>query len=205
MGQTTEEPEPGLPGRGGPRSAATRQAILRAARAQFAAKGYEQATIRAIAADAGIDASMVMRYYDTKAGLFAAASSIDLRLPDLRDVPRARLGRVLVHHFLDRWEGDPTDDALVVLLRSAVTDEKAAERMRAIFAEQAEVSIKAVVAGGDAHRRAALVGAHLLGVALCRHVIHLEPIASMRIEDLVGDVAPSIQAYLTKPLSDRQG
>jgi len=63
------------PGTGGPRSAGTRRAILGAARTTFAARGYEQTTIRAVAARAGVDASMVMRYFGSKAGLFTAAAT----------------------------------------------------------------------------------------------------------------------------------
>ena len=114
----------------------TRAAILRAARAHFARHGYERTTIRAVAADAAIDASMVMRYFGSKEKLFDAALTIDLRLPDLTAVARDDLPHVLVRHFLDRWEGDPADDALLLLLRSAVTNERAAARLREIFAEQ---------------------------------------------------------------------
>src|SRR5205809_7681332 len=115
------------------RSDATRAAILGAARERFAADGYERATIRAIAADAGIDPAMVMRYYGSKDKLFTAAAEFDLRLPDLTTVARTRLGETLVGHFLDRWEGDET---MLALLRAAVTNESAAEKMRAIFATQ---------------------------------------------------------------------
>jgi AcrR family transcriptional regulator len=67
-----------VPGTGGPRSEGTRRAILRAARSMFAARGFEQTTIRAVAAEADVDASMVMlRYFQSKAGLFAAAVSTD--------------------------------------------------------------------------------------------------------------------------------
>src|SRR5689334_25384946 len=96
----------------------TRTAILTAARRRFAADGYQRATIRAIAADAGIDPSMVMRYYGSKDQLFAAAVDVDLRLPDPSGIPRRKLGATLVAHFLKRWE-DPADDALLMLLRSA--------------------------------------------------------------------------------------
>jgi DNA-binding transcriptional regulator YbjK len=76
-----------VPGTGGPRSEGTRRAILGAARAMFAARGYELTTIRAVAARAGVDASMVMRYFQSKAGLFAAAVTTDPEVPDLRSVP----------------------------------------------------------------------------------------------------------------------
>src|SRR5689334_7504616 len=101
---------------GGKRSDRTKAAILHAARLRLAAHGYDRTTIRAVAADAGIDPSMVMRYFVTKAQLFDAALDIDLRLPDLAGVPRDELPRMLVRLFLDRWEGDPADDALLVLL-----------------------------------------------------------------------------------------
>jgi AcrR family transcriptional regulator len=86
------------------------------------ASGYQAATIRSIAAVAGIDAALVMRYYGNKEGLFAAAAEFDLRLPDLRALPGRQVGAELVGHFLDRWEGDET---LMALLRAAVTTEAA--------------------------------------------------------------------------------
>src|SRR5215213_6594323 len=98
------------------RSDATRAAILAAAREQFAASGYQAATIRSIAAAAAIDPAMVMRYYGNKEGLFAAAAEFDLELPDLGAVARSAVGHALVAHFLDRWEGDET---LMALLRAA--------------------------------------------------------------------------------------
>jgi AcrR family transcriptional regulator len=76
--------QPGpVPGSGGPRSEGTRRAILHAARAMFAARGYEQTTIRAVAAEADVDASMVMRYFQSKERLFTAAVITDLQVPDL--------------------------------------------------------------------------------------------------------------------------
>src|SRR6476660_7923444 len=115
------------------RSDRTKAAILRATREHLAAHGYDRTTIRGVAADAGIDPSMVMRYFGSKAKLFDAALDIDLHLPDLTGVPLDQLPRMLVRLFLDRWENDPTGDALLVLLRSAVTNDHAAARMREIF------------------------------------------------------------------------
>jgi AcrR family transcriptional regulator len=84
----------------------TKAAILAAARERFAESGYEAATIRAIAADANIDPSMVMRYFGNKDQLFAAAAEFDLRFPDLSDVERSKLGAAMVNHFLARWQAD---------------------------------------------------------------------------------------------------
>src|SRR5262249_9687 len=85
------------------RSGETRAAIVAGGRRGWGGDGYEGATIRAIASDAGIDPSMVMRYYGSKDGLFAAAIDVDLRLP-AADVPPERLGEVLVRHFFTMWE-----------------------------------------------------------------------------------------------------
>ncbi|HEY3712791.1 MAG TPA: helix-turn-helix domain-containing protein, partial [Amycolatopsis sp.] len=112
------------------RSDATRAAILGAARERFAADGYERATIRAIAADAGIDPSMVMRYYGSKEGLFAAAVDVDLQLPDPREWPREEVGSRLAAHIVSRWEGALSDELITLLLRSAGTNQAAAEQLR---------------------------------------------------------------------------
>src|SRR5580693_244809 len=100
----------------------TKAAILAAARERFGASGFQAATIRGIAADAGIDPSMVMRYFGNKDKLFAAAAEFDLKFPDITDLDRAEVGRSLVSHFLQRWEGD---EALVILLRSSATNAEA--------------------------------------------------------------------------------
>lgn len=190
------------PGAGGPRSVPARRAILAAARAQFAAEGYERATVRAIAADAGIDASMVMRYFGSKEDLFAAAADIDLRLPSLKDVRRDRLGEVLARHFVSIWEGGQSDEALIFLLRTAPTHQAASERMREIFAQQVRPGLGSLLGGGaDGARRAGLAASQLLGLALCRYVLRLEPIASQDPEQIIADIAETIQRYLTGPLS----
>jgi AcrR family transcriptional regulator len=183
------------------RSGATRREILRAARARFASDGYQKATIRAIAADAHIDPSMVMRYYGTKAKLFEAATDIDLNLPDLNAIPKRQLGRALVAHFLHRWEGDPTDDALLMLLRSAATDDYAAERMRTIFRDQLTPALTHFVGdAGEAAARAGLISTQMLGLALCRHILRLPPVAGLDREVVVARIGPTIQRYLTAPL-----
>ena len=89
-------------------SSDTKAAILAAARTRFAAEGYRSASIRAVARDVGVDAALVVRYFGSKPGLFAAATDIDLRIPDLTDAPAGEHGERLVEHFLSRWDaGDP--------------------------------------------------------------------------------------------------
>lgn len=179
------------------RSDVTRAGILQAARARFAAHGYRGATIRAIAGDAGVDPAMVMRYYGNKADLFAVALDVDLRLPDLTAVSRSRLGETLVNHFLRRWEGESEDEILLMLLRSAVSDDAAAERMRTIFREQLMPAIAPVLDNpGEAQQRAGLIATQMLGLALCRHLLKLPPVAEFRRDELITHVGTTIQRYL---------
>lgn len=187
---TTDAPAPGPR-----RSDATKAAILEAARERFAADGYERATIRAIARDAGIDPSMVMRYYGNKEGLFAAASELDLRFPDLGALPGKHIGAVLVTHFLDRWEGD---DVLTAMLRVGVTNDAGAERLRSVLAGQ----LGPIAAGlcpdpADVPRRAALVASQILGMALARYVLKFPPAVEMTREEVIAWLAPTVQRYLT--------
>ena len=185
-------------GTGGPRSEGTRRAILGAARATFAARGYEQTTIRAVAARAGVDASMVMRYFRSKAGLFTAAVTVDLEVPDLRSVPASRRGELLVRHFIGRWEDPLRDDELIALLRTGVTSETVAGRLQAVLAQLITEPIAAL---GDeqAAERGTLIAAQLLGLALCRYILRFEPLASLPADDVVAAVAPSVQRYLIRP------
>jgi AcrR family transcriptional regulator len=177
------------------RSDATRAAILNAARERFAADGYERATIRAIAADAKIDPAMVMRYYGNKEKLFAAAAEFDLRLPDLTQVPRAEIGIRLVRHFVERWEADET---LTALLRAAVTNGSAAERMQEIFADQVATTATALSPDpAQTAARAGLVSSQILGVALCRYVLKLLPVAAMDHDEIIAWLGPTVQRYLT--------
>lgn len=179
------------------RSDATRSAILAAARQRFAADGYERATIRTIAADAAIDPSMVMRYYGSKEGLFAAAAEFDLRFPDLPSLPRVELGERLIAHFVQLWD---SGEALQLLLRAGTTNELAAERLRQIFADQLVPAIArlhpADTAATEIAERAGMAAGQVLGVALCRYVLKLPPVATMPPAAIVGWLAPTLQRYL---------
>jgi AcrR family transcriptional regulator len=176
---------------------ATTATILSAARVRFAADGYDRATIRAIAADADVDPALVMRYFGTKARLFAAAAEFDLALPDLDRIPAEELGRRLAGHLFDRWENDGT---LVALVRAAATNDLAADRMRTIFADQLRPVVRAVCPDPDgASLRAGLVASQALGFVLCRHVLRLPPVVDLDRTEVVDWLGPTFQRYLTAP------
>ncbi len=175
------------------RSAAeTKAVILAAAKDRFAQSGFERATIRAIAADANIDPSMVMRYFGSKDQLFAAAADFDLQIPDLAGVDRADVGARIVDYFMERWE---RDEALVVLLRSSTSNADAAQRMRQIFAGQLAPAI-AGINPVQPERRAGLVATQMLGLALCRYVLRLPPVLEMSHDEVVSWLGPTVQRYI---------
>ena len=177
----------------------TRDAILQAARSRFGEDGFERTTIRAIAADAGIDPSMVMRYYGSKQGLLEAAADFDLALPDLAAVAPDELGAVVVRHFLSRWEAAATDDPLRVLLTTATTNPAAAEQVQSIFNAQLQPVVAAAGAYDDDEpgERAGLIATQILGLALCRYGLRIAPVVALDQETVVEWLAPVIQRYLT--------
>lgn len=175
-------------------SAETKAVILSAARARFGSVGFQAATIRAIATDAGVDPAMVMRYFGNKEQLFAAAAEFSLQLPDFSAADRSRLGLLLVGHFLRRWEGG--DDALVILLRSSATNNDAAQRMAEIFGTQLLPLVASQVPAGEAPMRAGLIATQILGLAMCRFVLRLPPVVDMSPDEVVEWLGPTIQRYL---------
>jgi AcrR family transcriptional regulator len=179
------------------RSDATRAAILEAARHRFAADGFQKATIRAIAADADIDPSMVMRYYGNKDGLFAAAVDIDLRLPDLDDIEPERIGEILLRHGISVWEQPPANEIMLTLMRSSITDDRAVAKFQEVFARQVMPAVLRIGDPADAPRRAGLLATQVLGIALTRYVLKLPPVVAMTAEQLVAEIGPTIQRYLT--------
>jgi AcrR family transcriptional regulator len=186
----------------GSKSDRTKARIMDAARHEFSRRGYQAATVRSIAGEAGIDPSMIIRYFDSKAGLFDAVCEISLRLPSLRGVPRGEVGSVLVKHFLERWEeSEQGDDSLLVLLRSAAVSEEAADRMKELFAEQLLPALAEVVEDPtEVGPRVGLVASQMLGLALTRSILRIPPMAGMSGADVVARVGPTVQTYLTGPL-----
>ncbi|GAA1680436.1 TetR family transcriptional regulator [Glycomyces endophyticus] len=180
------------------RSDATKAAILAAARRRFGAEGYDRATIRAIAADAGIDPSMVMRYFGSKEELFATAVDVPYRLPELESVPPAEIGEAVVRRMFALWEGDP---AVLARLRRAVNDPEAAERMRGVIQDEFAAVVRAFVADeAEVRRRAGLVATQILGISLCRYILEVPDVAAMDVEELAASYGPTIQRYLAEPL-----
>jgi AcrR family transcriptional regulator len=184
------------------KSDATRARIIEAARARFRKEGYERTTIREVARAAKIDPSMVMRYFESKRGLFDAAMTVELRIPDLSHHPQDKLGEALITHFLNRWE-EPDDDSLQLLLRSSASNEEAAERLRMIFRDQI-VGMVSRLRGEEAMSRdiAALIATQTIGLAYTRYILKLPPLVAMPRETIIRVIGGTIQRYLDNPLQE---
>jgi AcrR family transcriptional regulator len=178
-----------------PRNASqTRADIRSAARRRFATEGYERTTLRAVAADVGVDAALVIRYFGTKQDLFAAAAEFAIELPDLSHVDPDDVAGTLLPRFFAVWE----DETFVALLRAAMTSQVAADALRRVFAEQ--VAPKLITATPDNPiQRIGLMGAFVIGLATTRYVLVNPPIANLSREELSRWAAPVIRQLLVGP------
>ena len=198
-----DPPGDGEPRRRGRRPAGedTRGAILVAARAEFAARGYDGATLRGIARAAGVDPRLVHHYFDGKDDVFAAVMSLPLRPADLVhavvDAGPDGVGERLVRFFFGTWDSPHGREVLTGLLRSALTHQDAADILRQFLATALLGRIAAVLEVQDAELRASLAISQLVGVAVLRYVVRIEPVASADVDDLVVLLAPTLQRYLT--------
>ncbi len=170
---------------------------MQAARKLFGERGLDRTTVREIAAEAGIDPALIIRYFGSKDRLFAEAAEFRLNLPGLDGIPHDKIGEKLVRHFVGVWEGDAGTSGLPILLRSAASSEAAAEQMREIFRRQLLPAVRAMGGSRGAGQRAALIASQLLGLALCRYILKFPPMVSMPRETMVREVGRTIQRYAT--------
>jgi AcrR family transcriptional regulator len=174
---------------------ATRADILAAARRRFGADGFERTTLRAVAADVGVDPALVIRYFGSKQELFAAAADFTLDLPDLRGVDPDGIAAALLPRFFAVWEDDTT---FVALLRAAMTSPVAAQAMRQVFAAQVAPALAAVTPDHPGER-AGLLGAFVIGLATTRYVLANPAVTQLSHDQLVAWTAPVLRQLLTGP------
>jgi AcrR family transcriptional regulator len=182
------------------RSQPARDRILAAARRAFASQGYDQVTVRALAADAKVNPAMAIRYFGSKEGVFAAVATFDLRLPALWDVPREKLGETLVAHFLTRWEERDRGNELQALLRASVSHDIARRKLIEIFETQLTAAIAVLCGPDEAGVRAALVASQMLGIALTKYVVALPAMDDLPADVLISAVGATLQSYLTSDI-----
>ncbi|WFE20975.1 TetR family transcriptional regulator [Solwaraspora sp. WMMD937] len=188
----------------------TREAILTAARQVFGERGFDQASVRAIAAAAGVDPALVHHYFGTKDNLFLAAMDAPVDPGEL--LPQAlaggpgEVGERLVRLVLGVWDS-PAGVAALALLRSALTNDWTARLMREFVTTQI---IRRVLGQLDLDQaelpvRSALVASQMAGLLVVRYILRLAPLSTMAADEVAAAVGPTIQRYLTGPLTAAAG
>jgi AcrR family transcriptional regulator len=183
-----------------PGASGTRETILAAARARFAAHGYDRTRIRDVAHDAGVDAALVHYFFGSKDGLFVAAMELPLRpaevIGPLLDAGVAGLGERLVRRLLGVWDDPQNRDALLAIVHGASAHPGAAAALREFITREIVGRVAAAVEADRPELRANLVASQVMGLLAARYVAQLEPLASLDAEEVVPLVAPTLQRYL---------
>ncbi|GGM43456.1 TetR family transcriptional regulator [Dactylosporangium sucinum] len=183
----------------------TRMAILAAARAAFAERGYDGASIRQIATSAGVDPALVHHYFGAKDKLFLAAMEAPIDpgelLPKIFEPGLDGVGERLVRGFVGVWDS-PAGSAAAALVRSALQHDWSARMLRELLVTQIlrRATTQLRLDPAEAPIRAGLVASQMVGLAMTRYLLKLEPIATMPADELVLNVGPTIQRYLEGPL-----
>ncbi len=191
------------PGAGG-----TREKILRAARSQFARHGYDGATVRRIAAAARVDPKLVLHYFESKDGVFRAAMEFPFdpseAIPELLRPGLDDLGVRLVRFFIDVWDS-PAGSRAHALVRSVVASESAAALMRDFVSREVLARLAESLKLDHPQVRASLAASQLIGLAMLRYVVRVEPLASAPPATLASWIGPTLQRYFTDPAATRSG
>src|SRR3954471_17110674 len=198
--------EPPAPRRTGRRPGPnqTRAAILDAARAAFAQRGYDAVSIRAVAREAGVDPALVHRFYGSKEDLFVAA----IELPGSPGRPPPALlvegvddlGERLVRTLLELFDRPAAFAPFLALIRGAVSNEHAAALLREFITREVLGRLAAAASPDRPELRASLAGSQVVGLAMARYVVGVPPLATTDRETVVACVGPTIQRYLTGTL-----
>jgi AcrR family transcriptional regulator len=192
--------------RSGPRGpeADLRSVILDAARPLFAERGYRDTTMRAVARAAGVDVALVAYYFGNKEGLFAESMNLPVHPQELIGGAFAdgieAAGPRLAEMFLGLFESPTTGPALVGLLRSAVSDESTRKAFGEFVATAILSHYEELMPGPDTQRRVTLVGSQLIGMAMLRFVLRVEPMVERPRDQLVADLGAAVQRHLTGEL-----
>jgi AcrR family transcriptional regulator len=184
----------------------TRQAILAAAREVFGERGYDSASIRAIATGAGVDPALVHHYFGTKEQLFLSTLEIPIQpadiLPEVLAGGRDEIGERIVRTMLTVWDS-PAGSSGAALFRSALSHEWTARLLREFLVTQIlrRVFNQLELDPAEAPLRASLVASQIAGLVMTRYILKLEPLASAPRDTIVAAVAPTVQRYVTGKIS----
>jgi AcrR family transcriptional regulator len=177
----------------------TEAGILDAARALFAETGFERATIRAVAASAGVDPALVMQYFGSKEGLFAAAATWSDDSQTVMTATREQVPAAALHDMIEKFEGSGDREAAVALMRNCLTHPEASRIMRDEVMCDRAAAIAGAIGGDEAELRASLLGACMIGLGMARYVLELPGLAGASREDVARIMEPALKALVDPP------
>ena len=184
-----------------PGATSTRVDILRAARKLFSENGYQGTTMRAIAHEAKVDAALIHHFYLSKEGVFAAAVEDAFRPQELISQLLASpdpdtMGAHMVSVVLKVWQSPATQAPVIAVLRSAMSHPDASRLLGELISGRVLMKVVTALGCDQEELRAAVIGSQLIGLAILRFVLRLEPLATAEDSTIVGILGPTIQRYL---------
>jgi AcrR family transcriptional regulator len=174
----------------------TEAGILATARRLFAEEGYERATIRAVAQRTGVDPALVMQYFGSKEGLFAAAMKGAHGGGSARTAPREEIPSAVLKDALRKFEETDDRQAAVALLRNFLTHPEAHRIMRDEVMCAVTADLARTIGGPDAELKAALLISCTAGMALARYLLELPALAGADRADVERLLVPGLRAVL---------
>lgn len=168
-----------------------RTTILRAARKAFAREPYDAVTLRGVAADAGVSAALIVKYFGGKEALFERVADFTEATQSLLAAPNERLGEHAVRTLVEYRRENDQDLLVRVVFAAGKGDERA--QIREHFRDQVTRAVAARLTGADAELRASLITAQLLGLGAAIAIDTTGPILSADLAAVVALYAPAIQ------------
>ena len=187
-----------------PGPSGTREAILAAARRQFAAQGYDRTSMRGIAAEAGVDQALVAHFFGGKQQLFVEVVRLPFEpselLPLLLEGDRETLGERLAGFVASVLESPEGRARVLGVVRAAASEPEAARMLREFLRGELWAPLAEQLGAEDAELRVTLAGSQIVGMVMARHVIEVEPLAALSAGELAALLAPTLQRYLVGEL-----
>jgi AcrR family transcriptional regulator len=163
-----------------------------------------KATMRAIAAEAGVDAALVVHFFGTKANLLAQAVEWpfdpEVEMPKLLVDGKHHAGEHLVGLVVRTWDREGTRNPILTLVRAATIEPQAGEMLGVFMRERLFAPLMERLGSDRPELRANLAATQMVGLGLGRHVLRVEPLASAKPADVVAWYGPTLQRYLTGKL-----
>jgi AcrR family transcriptional regulator len=188
-----------------PGDSGSRQAIIDAARDAFVSHGYAGASMRGIARSAGVDPSLIVHFFGSKAALFGAVVQFPYDPGEALEGILAggidHVGHRLAQHFLDSWEDAEHRDPVLSLMQVAFADPTAAALVREFITVRVLVPLMEHINADRAELRAGLLASQICGFGIGRYVLAYDGLTKTPIDEVVSAFGWTLQMTCTGPLS----